>query len=136
LLNLSNLDSIKKNKNHSQKFINGNGKNDNDDNKVNNNNYQIPNKYNNYKKKKNEDYDNEKNNDTDNNDNILDTNNSNDKSNALKNKNIPKDKIANKLSLLTKEYFDKNDSLNKIDMIGNNVKDYLNYKKIIQKKII
>ena len=52
------------------------------------------------------------------------------------NKKSPKHKIINNLSLLTKEYFEKKDAMDKIDKIGNNVKEYLIYKNNIKKKSI
>ena len=108
IVNLNNYGVIKKNNNNYQKFINGK--------KEKNNNDEMTPKYNNYKNKKNEDDDNIKNNDSYSNYNSNHNsnynsnnrnNNKNDdiynmKNNSLKNKNIPKDKIKNNLSLLTK----------------------------------
>ena len=48
--------------------------------------------------------------------------------NKNKDKSLPKDKKDENLCL-TEEHYIKNDAINKIDKIGNNVKDYLKYKK-------
>ena len=126
LLNIQNLDNLKKNNNNYAKFL-SNGKNNKDN--------EQQNKNNNFKKDtKNED---EKSNDSNKNkfinNNVL---KNLDELNKLTSGNIPKDKIKNNSSLLTKEYFDKKYIINKIDKIGNHVRDYLKYKHNIQKKNI
>ena len=144
-LSLNNLDNLKKTNNNYQKFIN-NGNDKNDKNKE----PQPNNKYNNYKSGKNKEKDPTKNNKNkdkndedqknDDNDDLNKYINKNDK--LMKNLNdlkkyqndTPKEKIKNYISLITKEYFDKKDAMDKIDTIENNVKDFLRYKNNIQKK--
>ena len=140
--NLKGYDFISKIRRKGNTYLNNsnslynknNNKNKDKSNNLNNKeNKERPNKFNNYKNEDEKNDDSFGRNKLDNSDNNF--KNKNDL-NKLSNEKGPKDKIVNNLSLLTKEYFDKKDAIDKIDKIGNNIKDYLRFKNNIKKKNI